>query len=311
MRRVTLAIALALGLGAALAACDAASSDPGTGALLQIPGGQFAPGPLPAATGGPATASLVTAHPEVLIGRLHEQLHGVLAPDATAAIVGIAGADGTWILPAGPGDSSAPDLATVTATFGLDPSAEPGPFTLELASVDAAGRIGPPATVDLVADEAPAPDGELVVGLAWTSTADLDLHVVDPTGGEARSGDPNTWQRPPPGNPVDPNAFLTGGILDHDANVDCQLEADPAEHVIWKPRTNNAGMTFQPVIPPGTYTVRVEARAMCGDASAPWYVTVYHEGALVASARGIATLDDVQQPHGKGAGLTALTFTLP
>ena len=52
----------------------------------------------------------------------------------------------------------------------------------------------------VVAIDAPPPDGELVVGLHWDGAADLDLHVVDPDGDEAWSGDPNTWQRPPPGS---------------------------------------------------------------------------------------------------------------
>lgn len=297
-------------VAACVAACTAASPDPGTHVMLQIPGAQYLPGAFPAPTGGPASATLQTTHATVVIGRVHEQLHGILSPDATGAIVGIAGVDGAWILPAGPPDLDTPQ-ATVTATFGLADSAKPGPFTLEVAATDAAGRIGAPVTTELVADDAPPPDGDLVVELAWRSSADLDLHVVDPTGAEAYYGNPNTWQRPPPGNYVDPCAYLGGGWLDRDANKDCTLDTLPSEHVIWTTRSTNTCMPTAPVMPPGTYTVRVEARAMCADADAPWYVAVYHQGALIAQARGVATPDDVQQPHGKGAGLTALTFTLP
>ena len=299
-----------LALAMAVAGCTAASSDPGTGVELQVPGAQYLPGPFPAPTGGPISTALQTTHASVLIGRLHEQLHGILSPDSTGAIVGIAGVDGAWILPAGPPDLNT-SQATVTATFGLAPGTPPGPFTLEVAATDSDGRIGTPVGTGLVADDAPPPQGDLVVELAWKSTADLDLHVIDPTGGEAYYGNANTWQRPPPGNPVDPCDYLTGGWLDRDANQDCTLNSAPSEHVVWTTRMTTTCPATAPVIPPGKYTVRVEAHAMCDDASAPWYVAVYHEGALIAQARGVATPDDVQQPHGKGAGLTALTFTLP
>ena len=66
-----------------------------------------------------------------------------------------------------------------------------------------------------------------------------------------------------------------------------------------------------PVIPAGTYTVRVDTRSMCEDASAAWYVEVYAQGALLGAARGVATPDDVAEITGYGAGVTALTFTRP
>jgi hypothetical protein len=296
-----------------LAACGGITNEPGYGSALAIPGAQFRPGAFPAATGGPATQSLVTAHATIAIGHVHERLHAILDGTATAAIVGIAGADGAWIVTAGPPDVDTPGAATATAMFGLDPATEPGPFTLELAATDADGRIGEPAETALVADAAPPPDGDLVVGLVWDSTADLDLHVVDPTGAEAWSGDPNTWKAPPPGMPADPNAYLSGGWLDRDANASCHLDGAPAEHVIWKTRTGVDGLgnpvPIAPVIPSGTYIVRVDTRAMCRDASASWYVEVYAAGALVAAARGVSVPEDVLTgDHRAGAGVTALTF---
>jgi hypothetical protein len=188
---------------------------------------------------------------------------------------------------------------------------QPGPLTLEVASVDAEGRIGEPATSDIVALEAAPPDGQLVVSLQWTGAADLDLHVVDPVGGEAWSDNPNTWQKPGPGTPIDPNAYLTGGILDHDGNAGCARDGVPTEDVIWAQHTVPGGMVIDPIIPPGEYVVRVDARSMCGDASASWVVTVTSQGELLGTAKGIATASDVSyEPHGAGAGITALRFSL-
>lgn len=302
MRRPLVVVSL---LG--LCACDAASSDPGLGAPLYVAGGQFRPGAFPAATGGPATESVQTLHATVIVDEDRETVSAVLDPAAHAAIVGLAGEPGAWIVPAGPPDFDTPGKATLHAIYGV--TTTPGPLTMLVAAVDAQGRIGEPASADLVALDAPAPDGVLVVSLQWQGRADLDLHVVDPDGNEAWSGDPNTWKKPI--GPTDPNAYLTGGILDHDGNAGCTLDGAPSEDVVWAERKSSSGTTVEPIVPSGTYTVRVDARSLCGDASAPWAVTVYRSGAPVEglSVRGIATPDDVTyQPHGAGAGITALTF---
>jgi len=298
-----------------LAACGGVTADPGYGSELSIPGAQVRPGAFPASTGGPQVDQLVTAHASVGIGHIHERVHANMDGTATGAIVGIAGAEGTFVLTAGPPDIEAPTEATATAIFGLDPATRPGPFTLEVAATDLAGKIGDAATIDLVADAAPPPDGDLVVGLVWDSTADLDLHVVDPLGDEAWSGDPNTWKPPPPGMQADPNAYLTGGWLDHDANASCHIDGDPSEFVVWTTRTGidpgtNQPIPIAPVIPPGTYTVRVDTRSLCRDASASWYVEVFAGGVLLGAARGVSTSEDaITGTHRAGSGVTALTFT--
>jgi hypothetical protein len=288
---------------------DLASSDPGIGAPLYVANAQFRPGAFPAATGGPATQSVQPLHQMIVVGQNRETIAATLAPDARAAIVGLAGVPGAWIVPAGPPDFEAPGFASLHASYGV--TTQPGPLTLEVASVDGEGRIGEPATSDIVALEAAPPDGQLVVSLQWTGAADLDLHVVDPVGGEAWSGNPNTWQKPGPGTPIDPNAYLTGGMLDHDGNAGCARDGVPTEDVIWAQHTVPGGMVIDPIIPPGEYVVRVDTRSMCGDASASWVVTVTSQGELLGRAKGIATGSDVSyEPHGAGAGITALRFSL-
>lgn len=293
-----------------LAACDGATNAPGYGTALAIDDAQFRPGGFPKETGGPTIQQLVSGHQAITIGTFREQLHAVLAPDARAVIVGIVGESGAWIVVAGPPDIDTPNQPTATARFGLDPDVTPGPFTIAMAATDRDGRIGEPATVDLVADADPPPDGDLVVGLAWSSTADLDLHVVDPLGNEAWSNKPTTLPAAIPGNPVDPLAYLAAGLLDHDGNASCHVDNPPSEHVIWKTRAGPNG-DVAPVIPAGTYTVRVDTRSMCTDAAAAWYVEVYAQGVLLGAARGVAVADDVRDDHGYGAGVTALTFTRP
>lgn len=293
-------VAIAL-LGAPLlGSCgELASSDPGLGAMLRVEGGQFRPGPFPDDAGGPVASAVTTRHAHVVLGRFDEPLRGVLAPGARGAVIGLAGVPGTWLVTAGSPELDTPGQPAARAVFGISPELGPGPFTLQLAASDADGRFGPAITTELVADAEVPPDGELVIGLTWSGTADLDLHVTDPLGGEAWSDDPNTWQPPPPGEPVDPLAYLTGGILDHDGNRNCHRDAAPSEHVIW---------TMPP--PPGGYVVKVDARAMCGAASAAWTVAAYRGGVLVGTATGLATAEDAVAPHGAGAGVLALRFAL-
>jgi hypothetical protein len=286
---------------ALVAGCGtSASPDPGLALRLQIPGAQYRPGPLPAASGGPDAIQLRSTHAAVTIGQLRERIAGTLGAGSRSAVIGIAGGDGGWLLPAGVPAFDMPDAPAVTATIGLADDFPPGPFTLVLAGGDAEGRFGASAAQLLIAEPAEPPAGELVIALIWDGVADLDLHVVDPLGGEAWADDPNTWQEPPPGEPVDPTAYLTGGILDRDGNASCRRDARPAEHVIW---------TMPP--PPGRYVVRVDARSMCGGPAQAWYVAAYRSGALLGAARGVSTDDDVAlYAHGKGAGVRALELGL-
>jgi len=289
---------LALALGLALAACDGASPDPGLAAWLQVAGAQYRPGPFPADTGGPAAIDVQTRHGQLLIDRQGEPLDATLEASARAAAIGIEGADGAWIVRAGPPDADTPGLPSAKAVFGVAAELPPGPFTLKVAASDAEGRFGAPATTELMALHAPPPEGTLAIGLVWDGAADLDLHVVDPLGGEAWSDDPNTYVPPPPGDPVDPEEYKRHGILDHDANKDCRRDGRPSEYVVW---------TMAP--PAGEYTVRVDARAMCGDAIAHWAVAAYRAGELIGAARGASAPEDVLLPHGAGAGVLALRFT--
>ncbi len=285
---------------ATLAACGGASADPGLGALLQVDGAQYRPGAFPADTGGPAVVGLQSRHAALTIGRLDEAITGTLDAGARGAVIGVAGLDDAWLITAGVPELDTPGLPSGKATVGLADGFPAGPFTLVMAASDARGRFGPPATLDLVAEPDDPPTGELVIELVWDGRADLDLHVVDALGGEAWSDDPNTYVPPPPGAPPDdPLEFKQHGILDHDGNQDCHRDGRPTEHVVW---------TVPP--PAGDYVVRVDTRALCGAPDAVWFVAAYRNGELVGAARGVTTQADVLQPHGAGAGVLALRFTL-
>ena len=290
-------------LVAALAACtDAASAQLGLDDVLQVPNAQYVPGPFPAANGGPPTVQIVPMYATTLIGATADPdvIDGLLAPDATGAIVGVAGFDGSWIVTAAPPGIENPDNPTIAPTLSLADDFPLGPFDVVVASADLDNHIGSAIHVTVIAAAVPPPTGRLVVSLVWDTAADLDLHVIDPSGHEAWAGSPNTITPAGPGQPPVPqSAYYDGGILDHDANMSCTRDPNPEEDVIW-----------QAPPPPGTYTVRVDTPSLCGAPDTYWYVAAYSgSGAIIDAAKGVSTPDDVAyEPHYGGGGITALTF---
>jgi len=287
-----------------VAACDGASPDPGLTAKLQVDRAQFRPGAFPDDEGGPGVAALTTRHSMIVVDRLDEPLRGILEPAARAAAVGVAGSADAWIIVAGPADLDTPGQPTARGIFGVSADFPRGPFELQIAAADEAGRFGAPFTTTITALDEDPPAGELVIGLVWEGRADLDLHVVDPLGGEAWSDDPNTALPPAPGDPVDPDVVARGGKLDHDGNKDCRRDGRPREHVIWD---------MPP--PSGEFIVRVDARAMCGAPIASWYAFAMRGGEIIAQARGLSTpedvLFDIEEQGRAGAGVLAFRFTVP
>jgi hypothetical protein len=282
-----------------LAACSAASSDPGLGAVLRVDGAQYLPGPQPDQSGGPDVASVANPRTQVTPGEIDKPFAGTLAPGGTAVIIGLDGDPGSWIVTASPPTIQAPDEPSFAVTMSFAPTATLGAASLTLRAVDAAGRVGPPRREPLVFAAPAPPSGMLVISLTWDTEADLDLHVVDPHGVEVWAGNINSYQ-PTPGQPPDPNAWMTGGILDEDSNANCAIDGRREENVVW---------AMAP--PPGTYVVRVDPSSLCGQPDARWRVQVLAGGAAVAESEGIFVEAETLEPHGLGAGIEAATFVIP
>ena len=306
---LTLTPTFVLAIVLVLAGCsDGASADLGLADLLRVPDAQYRPGPFPAPTGGPTSATVALGRPFAVRGGTREQLDGQIDVDSHAAIVGLVGTEGAWIIPAGSPDTFDPHEVTIATSYALTQDAPLGPFAVARSppSTPTGASAGSPIATDGVALDLPPLPGTLVVSLEWDGDADLDLHVVDPLGGEAYNADPNTYT-PMPGN-FDPNAWMVGGVLDHDGNADCRRDATPDEHVVW---------TMPP--PAGAYTVRVDVHDLCGEPSAAFSVAAYTNvtagdpGTLLGARRGVARCPTTSRSttHGRGAGVLALQFTLP
>jgi hypothetical protein len=105
--------------------------------------------------------------------------------------------------------------------------------------------------------------GDIQISVAWSDSADVDLHVVDPNGETIYFGHRNA---------------VSGGTLDLDANAACTknsfADGSPAayvsnENVVWPTGKAIAG----------TYTVILDYWSDCGTAKTDWVVTVARVGA--------------------------------
>ena len=283
-----------------LAACGGASSDPGTGAILHVAGAQFVPEGPPAPSGGPEVMAVALLHSTVAPGVRGEPLEGTVGQGATGIVFALADDAGAWVVPAELPDVLDPEHPSFHVAFDLANDAPLGDAHLIVQAVDRDGRAGE-AWAAPVAIAAAAPvEGALVVHLTWAGDADLDLHVVDANAVEIWAGNPSALDPPQPGAPPrDPAEVAAAGAYRGDSNGGCVVDGRSSEDVVWPEDA-----------PRGPYVVRVDARSLCGETSAPWRVEVYWQGALLASAAGTATAADTRLAHGTGAGTKALEYAI-
>jgi hypothetical protein len=300
-------------LGAAVTLVTLASckpdivADTGLGALLRVEGAQFHAGTMPTepASGAMDAPALALGAAPIVPGSRRQGIAGPLPKGATAAAVGLDGDRGYWTVLAGFPAIETPENPSLTADLALAPAIVPGEYRLVVRAVDAAGVFGKPFASRLKVLDRPAPfggKGTLVVTLAWDADADLDLHVVPPTGTEifARKINSYTPPRGPGAGTSDAGAWMSGGILDFDSNASCVIDGKNQENVGW---------TVPP--PSGHYVVRVDTFSMCGQAEAYFKVDATLNGAPVGHAEGSTSGDATRFSHDEGAGVLAFEFDVP
>jgi hypothetical protein len=303
MRGATLALlvlASGLAVSGATSCSSAVKADAGADAYMQVGGAQFVRGPMPqGSASGPAVLQLDLIDNNIWPGLINDPIGGALAPNATAAAIGLQGDKGYWVVVAGPPNVATPDDPSFAANAAFPTSIVPGSYTLVVRAMDAAGNFGPPTTQTLLGESSPTtppPTGDLVVTLTWDTESNLDLHVVDPTGAEIYWGAQSS-QPPFPSGGTDGGSY---GYVDDDSNANCVIDGLRREDAIWP----------QPP-PSGQYTVRVDAASLCGQPMADWNVRVLLYGKTIAQASGIAVDADTRGSHGAGTGVLALQFTVP
>ena len=278
-----------------VAACSGTTADAGLDCDMQVDGAQFFRGAMPAEASGPKVASVALITQAVRAGQIGKSATGALEPPSTAAALMLDGDRGYWLLPAGVPDVQSPTFPSFKASLSFARTLAAGNRDLVVRAIDGAGHFGPasPQTLTIAADGPPA--GKLVFSLTWDSESDLDLHVVDPTGAEVYKGNINSWAAPPPGQPTDPNAWKTGGILDVDSNASCVIDGLRREDVV-----------YATAAPAGHYVVRVDTFSLCSEVSAHWTVVAIADGVVLGKAQGASFETDTEMPHDRGAGVLAL-----
>ncbi len=119
----------------------------------------------------------------------------------------------------------------------------------------------------------PEPDlgsGDVQITLRWTSAADLDLHVVEPSGTEIAYTNPG-----PTG---------TGGTLDVDSNIGCELESS-VENVYWP----------EGDMPLGNYRVEVHGYQVEGCGGGDYTLTATVKGRPVLEETGTVLEDETDE----------------
>ena len=129
--------------------------------------------------------------------------------------------------------------------------------------------------------------GDIQVSVTWDTEADVDLHVVDPSGEEIYYGH---------------RTSASGGELDIDANAACSTSEFFQENVGWAPSTALSGQ----------YIVRVDYWSACGATETNYFVTVAlrpgSPGGSVQTFSGTFTGTGTGGGAGDGTQITSFTF---
>jgi len=125
--------------------------------------------------------------------------------------------------------------------------------------------------------------GEIQTNTSWDTPADVDLHLIDPSGKEIYYG-----SRTSP----------TGGQLDLDSNAACGTDGPRAENIYWPDGI---------VVPHGEYILRVDYWSSCGATATNYTVTLNLRGLPPKIFTG--TLTGTGSGGSAGAGKTVAIFT--
>jgi len=277
-----------------LVACeDSARFTSGLGEPMRVTNAQFIAGELPSGTSGPKVVLINSPNNSVVQGEVGKSVSGDV--DANAAAIALKLdklGSGFWVLPVGSADLQMPGASLWDASIDFARNIAPGKATLDFVANDASGNYGPIKSLPLTIQSL-TPTGAAVFTLAWDDNADLDLHVVTPSGKEV---DPKHMTTSPDGGT--PDTDPTVGALDRDSNAACVIDGYRQEDLV-----------FQKTPPPGIYQIRVDMFSACGLPAANFTVDVTVNGASRFHVAG-RLIDIDADGGGDGSGLFVGQVTL-
>jgi hypothetical protein len=269
-----------------VAACGGQPAPSGLGEPIQVVGGQFIAGSLPAPAGGPSVTAVSFNSQLVIPGAAGKGVSGRAQDSASA--VGVRFADlgtGYWVVPVAEPEPQFPGEINFrfSANFDIDDPA--GFHSLEFVAVDAAGHAGAPSIGSLCV-EGRIPDNlhgcvpamappAAVITLRWDTNFDVDLHVLTPSGVDVSPKSPlvTPLDGSAPPSPSDPR-------MDRDSLGGCVPDGLRQEDLV-----------FQNPPPPGGYELRADPFASCGQSSARFELTVYRVVGTCPNCTQAATFD--------------------
>jgi hypothetical protein len=265
---------------------------------LTVSNGQFFGGSFPSDQGGPAITS-TSGYRSTIVpgGTAAKSIAGNAASGALSVAVALNGlGSGYWVTPVGSPDQETKGELTWKVICNFAHDLPPGPQRLLFAAANRDGQWGGQRFLDVTATPF-LPQGHVVASLSWGNDADVDLHLISPSGKELDPKHLSTTEideetmKPLPG----------GGTLDRDSIANCVPDGRRMESVVWASDATD---------PPeaGTYTVIAHLFNSCGRPATSFVFDLYVDGQVSEHQAGV--LLDIDADNGTGPGLYVTQFTL-
>jgi hypothetical protein len=291
MRCFTLALFAVLALP--LAGCgDSESAESGLNEPLRVQGAQFFEGSFPRThESGPAITQINIRSTDLLQGTPSKAVTGLAGPGSQSVAIALQGlGHGYWVVPVSAESLESPGNFGWGATLNFSLDVPLGEQFLQTAAYGSNGEFGPPTTQRLSV-KSRLPTGQVVASLTWGTDADVDFHLIGPSGKELSPKHPNSSELDGSGNAAPGN-----GLLDHDSLAGCVPDGLRTENVVWSDAPDA-----------GTYKVLVHLFNACSKPAANFKFNLFVDGQSVLEKAG--RLLDIDADGGAGNGLFVTEFT--
>ena len=298
MTRALSLIAVSLVAYGTVGCGDSVDAHSGANEPLTVSNGQFFEGSFPSDEGGPAITS-TSGYRSTIIpgGTVAKSIGGNAAAGSLSVAVALNGLGaGYWVTPVGSPDQETKGELTWKVLCNFAHDLPPRPQRLLFAAANRDGQWGAQRFLDVTTTPF-LPEGQVVASLSWGNDADVDLHLISPSGKEL---DPKHLST----TAIDEDTMMPlpgAGTLDRDSIANCLPDGRRMENVVWA-----SDATEPPE--PGTYTVVAHLFNSCGRPATSFVFDLYIDGQVSEHQAGV--LLDIDADNGTGPGLFVTQFTL-